>query len=97
MMNGSPYFNSQERNKKETEVMIHPFKISLVQTTNRAAPWVLVQYLRFGRYAGDEDHKKFGVLECWSTGLLEIKIGVGSFISQGASRTVAVGIAHRTG
>ena len=68
------FFNSQERNKKETEVVIRPFKISLVQTANRAAPRVLVQYLRFGRYAGDEDHIKIwstGVLEYWPTGNLD--------------------------
>jgi hypothetical protein len=50
------FFNSQDRDKKETEVVIHPFKISLVQTAKRAPPGVLVQYLCFGRYAGDEDH-----------------------------------------
>ena len=50
------FFNSQERDKKETEVVIHPLIISLVQTANRAPPRVLVQYLRFRRYAGDKDH-----------------------------------------
>ena len=50
------FFNSQERDKKETEVVIHPFKIGLVQTAHRAPPRVLVQYLCFGRYAGDKDH-----------------------------------------
>jgi len=50
------FFNSQKRDKKETEVVIHPLKIGLVQTANRAAPRVLVQYLRFWRYAGDKDH-----------------------------------------
>jgi hypothetical protein len=56
MMNGSPYFNSQERDKKKAEVVIHPFKIGLVQAAKRAPPRVLVQDLRFGRYAGDKDH-----------------------------------------
>ena len=67
------FFNSQDREKKETEVVIHPFKISLVQTANRAPPGVLVQYLCFGRYAGDEDHWKIwspGVMEYWPIGNL---------------------------
>jgi hypothetical protein len=52
------FFNPQEWDKKKTEIVIHPFKISLVQTANRAPPRVLIQFLRFGRYAGDEDHTK---------------------------------------
>ena len=50
------FFNPQERDKKEAEVVIHPFKIGLVQAANRTPPRVLVEDLRFGRYAGDKDH-----------------------------------------
>jgi hypothetical protein len=53
---GITFFNSQDRDKKETEVVVHPLKISLVQTAKRAPPRVLIQFFRFGRYAGDEDH-----------------------------------------
>jgi hypothetical protein len=50
------FFNSQDGDKKDTEIVIHSLKISLVQTANRAPPGVLVQYLCFGSYAGDKDH-----------------------------------------
>jgi hypothetical protein len=50
------FFKPQEWDKKETEIVIYPFKISLVQTAKRAPPRVLIQFLRFGRYACDEDH-----------------------------------------
>jgi len=52
------FFNPQQRNKKQAEVVIHSFKIGLVQTANWAPPGVLVNYLRFWRYTGDKNHKK---------------------------------------
>ena len=51
------FLDSQHRNKKQTEIVIHPFEMGLMQTTNRAASWVLVQHLGFGGYTGDENHK----------------------------------------
>ena len=56
---GVTFFHPQHRDEKQTEVVIHPFEISLVQPANRAAPGVLVQHFRFGGYAGDEDHKGY--------------------------------------
>ena len=60
-----PFFNPQKRDKKKTEIVIYPFKVGLMQTADRAPPGILVQYLRFGRYAGDKDHIKI-----WSTPIL---------------------------
>ena len=51
--------------------MIHPFKISLVQAAKRAPPRVLVQDLRFGKYAGDKDHIKIWSTEDSITSLLD--------------------------
>ena len=45
--------------------MIHPFKISLVQAAKRAPPRVLVQDLRFRRYAGDKDHTATWLKRPW--------------------------------
>ncbi len=65
-------FNSQQRNKKQTKVVIYPFVRRLIHTADRAPPGVLVQYLRFGRYAGYKDHVTTRKLpEYWRVGLTE--------------------------
>jgi hypothetical protein len=48
--------------------MINPHLIGLMQTAGRTSPGSLVQFLRFWRDAGDENHKKD--LKYWRVGLM---------------------------
>ena len=50
------FFYAQDRYEKETEIVIHPFVVSLVQTADRTASWILIQNFNFRGYTGDENH-----------------------------------------
>jgi hypothetical protein len=50
------FFDSDYRNEKKAQVMIHALIVSLVQSANRAPAGILIQNLNFGRNTGDENH-----------------------------------------
>jgi hypothetical protein len=43
-----PLFDSEYRNKKKAEVMVGTLVIRLMQTTNWASAWILIQNFYFG-------------------------------------------------
>ena len=62
------FFYAQYRNEKETEIVIHPFVVSLVQPAHRTPLRILIQNLYFRGNTGDEYHEQ--KLEYWSFGVL---------------------------
>jgi glutamate formiminotransferase len=43
-----PLFDSEYRNKKQTEVVVGTLVIRLMQAANRASAWILIQDFYFG-------------------------------------------------
>ena len=52
------FFDPDHRDKKNVQVMVDPGLIGLLQTTDSASPRIIINYLGFGGYAGNE--KKHG-------------------------------------
>ena len=53
---GLPFFNPQDRNKKQAQVMVDASEITLMQTTGRTTAWICVKCFNFRRYAGYNKH-----------------------------------------
>ena len=62
---GFAFFYSEYGDKKQAEIVVHALRIGLIQSAHRAPARILVQYLFFGRYTGNEDHLQT-CLEYWS-------------------------------
>jgi hypothetical protein len=52
------FFDSQNRDKKDVQVMVNPRLIGLLQTTDSTSSRVILNYFGFGGYTGNE--KKHG-------------------------------------
>jgi hypothetical protein len=54
------FFNSQDGNEKQVEIVIHPLKICLSQTAYGAESWLVIKGFYFGRNTGNQKtHKLF--------------------------------------
>jgi len=54
------FFDSQKGNKKQIEVVVNPFRVSLGQSAGWTQPGILVERFGFGRYAADDEHLILG-------------------------------------